>query len=100
MQFSKKVFKISKHVVFNTIFIGGWTARGDKFEKLVGFLYTAQSYLIESEKPLYDAINQAINNLGSVMSSGNDADYYLSHYTKCRLSASDARIKDRLRKKN
>ena len=73
MQFSKKVFKISKYVVFNTIFIGGWTARGDKFEKLVGFLYTAQSYVVESEKPLYDDINQAINNLGSVMPSWNGA---------------------------
>ena len=40
---------------------------------LVGYLYTAQSYVVESEKPLYDDINQAINNLGSVMSSGNGA---------------------------
>jgi len=87
--------------------------RAEKFEKLVGYLYTAQSYVVESEKPLYDDINQAINNLGAVMSSGKEtdikkyeallnslvdryADYYLSHYTKCRLSASDARIKDRL----
>jgi hypothetical protein len=87
--------------------------KADKFEKLVGYLYTAQSYVVESEKPLYDDINQAINNLGTVMSSGQDADikkyeallnslvdryadYYLSHYTKCRLSASDARVKDRL----
>lgn len=87
--------------------------RADKFEKLVGYLYTAQSYVVESEKPLYDDINQAINNLGTVMSSGKDidirkyeallnslvdryADYYLTHYTKCRLSAPDARVKDRL----
>ena len=73
MQFSKKVFKISKHVVFKTIFIGGWTPRGGKFEKLVGYLYTAQSYVVESEKPLYDDINQAINNLGYVMPSLNGA---------------------------
>jgi hypothetical protein len=69
--------------------------------------------VIESEKPLYDDINQSINNLGDIMSSGKDtdikkyeallnslvdryADYYLTHYTKCRLSASDARVKDRL----
>lgn len=87
--------------------------RAEKFEKLVGYLYTAQSYVVESEKPLYDDINQAINKLGNVMSSGKDADikqyeallnslvdryadYYLLHYTKCRLSASDARVKDRL----
>ena len=87
--------------------------KAEKFEKLVGYLYTAQSYVIESEKPLYDDINQAISTLGDVMSSGKDtdikkyeallnslvdryADYYLSHYTKCRLSASDARVKDRL----
>jgi len=87
--------------------------KADKFEKLVGYLYTAQSYVVESEKPLYDDINQSINNLGSVMSMAKDAeikkyeallnslvdryaDYYLSHYTKCRLSANDARVKDRL----
>jgi hypothetical protein len=87
--------------------------RADKFEKLVGYLYTAQSYVVEVEKPLYDDIVNAINNLGTVMSVGKDtetkkyeallnslvdryADYYLSHYTKCRLSASDARVKDRL----
>ncbi len=87
--------------------------KAEKFEKLVGYLYTAQSYVVESEKPLYDDVNQAINNLRTVMASGKDADikkyeallnslvdryadYYLSHYTKCRLSAADARVKDRL----
>lgn len=87
--------------------------RADKFEKLVGYLYTAQSYVVESEKPLYDDINQAINNLGAAISSEKDADikkyeallnslvdryatYYLSQYTKCRLSSSDALVKERM----
>lgn len=87
--------------------------KADKFDKLVGYLYTAQSYVVESEKPLYDDITNAINSLAAVMSAGKDsdikkyeallnslvdryADYYLSQYTKCRLSASDARVKDRL----
>jgi hypothetical protein len=87
--------------------------RAEKFDKLVGYLYTAQSYVVESEKPLYDDIVNSINNLGTVMSTGKDTelkqydallnslvdryvDYYLSNYTKCRLSSSDARIKDRL----
>lgn len=87
--------------------------RADKFEKLVGYLYTAQSYVVESEQPLYDDITRSISNLGAVMASGKDADvkkyeallnslvdryadYYLNHYTRYRLSAADARVKERL----
>jgi hypothetical protein len=88
-------------------------SRADKFEKLVGYLYTAQSYVVENEQPLYADITKAIERLGTVVASNKEADlkqyeallislvdryveYYLGYYTKCRLSAADARAKDRL----
>lgn len=88
-------------------------AKADKFEKLIGYLYTAQSYVVEEEKPLYDDIVANINKLGSVLNSGSEAEtkkyetllkslvdsyaqYYLKQYAKCRISASDARKKDKI----
>lgn len=87
--------------------------KAEKFEKLVGYLYTAQSYVVEEEKPLFDDIKMAIEELPKVLASTNEnemkkyeallnslvdryADYYLSQYTKCRLSNSDGLVKARL----
>jgi hypothetical protein len=87
--------------------------RSEKFEKLINYLYSAQSYVVESDQPLYDDINSAIGELPTVMASGKDADlkryeallnslidkyadYYISYYTRCRLSQADARLKDRM----
>lgn len=89
--------------------------RADKFDKLVGYLYTAQSYVVESEKPLYDDIAAAIQKLPEVLSNkkeseitqysalltsliGRYTDYYLHQYAKCRLSRTDALTKERLLK--
>ena len=87
--------------------------RARRFEKMIGYLYTAQSYVVESDQPLYDDMNEAIGKLGSVILSDKDAEirkfeslltslrdryveYYTGYYTKCRLSAKDARTKDRI----
>ena len=87
--------------------------KAEKFERLVGYLYTAQSYVAEEEKPLFDEMKTTINNLSNVMASAKDsdikkyesllnslidryADYYLNHYTRCRLSRQDALIKERV----
>lgn len=87
--------------------------KADKFERLVGYLYTAQSYVVEQEKPLFDDIKAAIDQLASVLASHDNAesrryearlrslveryaDYYLSQYTRCRLSNSDALAKERI----
>lgn len=87
--------------------------RAEKFEKLIGYLSQAQSYVVEGEKPLYDNIVNSINDLPKVMASDKDseikkyeallnsmkdlyADYYLGQYTKCRLSKSDALVKERM----
>jgi hypothetical protein len=91
--------------------------RARKFEKLIGYLYTAQSYVVESDQPLYDDMNAAIGKLGSVILSDKDAeirkfesllnslrdryvDYYIGYYTRCRLSDKDARSKDRIMNSN
>ncbi len=69
--------------------------------------------MVESEKPLYDNIVNAISDLPKVIVSEKDseikkyesllnsmkdlyADYYLGQYTKCRLSKSDALVKERM----
>ena len=87
--------------------------RADKFERLVGYLYTAQSYVVESEQPLYNDITNAIENLSKVIISDKDsdfkkyeallnslvdryADYYINYYAKCRLSPGDFRIKEKI----
>ena len=85
--------------------------RAIKFENLIGYLYTAQSYVVESERPLYEDINSSIQKLPQVLQIDEDneyvmyetllnslvnhyADYYLSQYLKCRLSHTDSLIKD------
>jgi len=87
--------------------------KAEKFEKLVGYLYTAQSYVVEEEKPLYDNMKSAIDGLPTVVSSTKEpeikkyeallnslidryADYYSSQYTRCRLSKKDALAKVRI----
>lgn len=88
-------------------------SKADKFEKMVDYLYRAQSYVVESEKPLYDDIHTAINQLPEILSAQNAtketqysarltslsdryADYYVEQYTKNRLSSSDAATKRQL----
>jgi hypothetical protein len=87
--------------------------KAEKFEKLVSYLYSAQSYVVESEKPLYDDITNAINGLPVVLADDSDqkikayetllnsligryADYYIGQYSKCRLSNPDALAKTRI----
>jgi hypothetical protein len=87
--------------------------KAEKFERLVGYLYIAQSYISEVEKPLLDDIKSAIDNLPAVVASTKDADskkyeallnslidryadYYLNKYTRYRLSKQDALIKERI----
>jgi len=88
-------------------------AKAEKFERLVGYLYTAQSYVVQEEKPLFDDIKTAIDSLPNVLSSTKDADikkyeallnslidryadYYLGQYTRCRLSKQDTLAKERI----
>lgn len=87
--------------------------RATKFEKLIGYLYTAQSYVVESERPIFDDMSAAIQKLPQVLQLDDDneyvkyesllnslvdqyADYYLAQYLKCRLSHPDALKKDAL----
>jgi len=87
--------------------------KAEKFERLVGYLYTAQSYVVQEEKPLFDDMKGAIDSLPVVVASDKDADakkyeallnslidryadYYLHQYTRCRLSKHDALAKDRI----
>ncbi|KAA9332669.1 DUF6079 family protein [Adhaeribacter soli] len=115
-----KAFKLSEEQLINTFQAYAYCNRVDKlknkaekFEKLVGYLHTAQSYVVQEEKPLFEDIKAAIEKLPTVLSSDQDAEikqyeallnslidryaeYYLSQYTKCRLSKSDALAKDRI----
>lgn len=87
--------------------------KSEKLERLVGYLYTAQSYVVQEEKPLFDDIKATIDSLPSVLASSKDADfkkyeallnslidryadYYLSQYTRCRLSKQDDLAKVRI----
>jgi len=87
--------------------------KADKFEHLIAYLYAAQSYVVEAEKPLYDDIKTAIEKLpqiivstvpteitqySSLLNSLKEryADYYLAQYTRCRLSKHDALVKERI----
>ena len=87
--------------------------KAEKFERLVGYLYTAQSYVVQEEKPLFDDIKSAIDSLPVVVASAKDsdikkyeallnslidryADYYILQYTRCRLSKQDALTKERI----
>lgn len=87
--------------------------KAEKFEKLIAYLYTAQSYVVEQEKPLFYEIKTAIDQLPEVLASNKEADikkyeailnslidryadYYLNQYTKCRLSKQDWLVKVRI----
>ncbi|MCX6272564.1 MAG: DUF6079 family protein, partial [Bacteroidetes bacterium] len=87
--------------------------KAEKFERLVAYLYSAQLYVVQSEKPLFDDIKTAIDSLPSIVSSNKDADtkkyeallnslidryadYYIAQYTRCRLSKHDALSKERI----
>lgn len=94
-------------------FVDKLKEKAEKFERLVGYLYTAQSYVVEAEKPLFDDIKVTIDKLPQVVTSNVSAeiaqynsllnslidryaDYYLHQYTKCRLSKQDALVKERI----
>lgn len=115
-----KAFKYTEEEIHAAFAAYAWceqieklTERAARFEKLVNYLYTAQSYVVESEKPLYDDMGAAIGRLGAVLQGGQDAEikqyearlnalvdqyaqYYLDQYARCRLSAADARTRERL----
>lgn len=87
-------------------------AKADKFEGLIKYITQAKSYVVESEKPLYDNMEKAVDELAEKLSSDDKtqkqyesylnslidsySDYYLAQYTKNRLSYSDAQKKDSL----
>ena len=87
-------------------------AKAEKFERLVGYLYTAQSYVPDGN-PLFSDIKKAIDDLPDVVASTkeadlkkyeallnalveNYADYYLQQYTRYRLSKQDELVKTRI----
>lgn len=87
--------------------------KAEKFEQFVGYLYSALSYVVEVEKPLYDEIKLAIEKLPQIVVSQvpaeisqytsllnslkeRYADYYLNQYTRCRLSKQDDLAKVRI----
>ena len=87
--------------------------KSEKFEKLVGYLYTAQSYIAPEEKPLFDDIRTAIDSLPTIVASNKDAEdkkyeallnslidqyaeYYIKQYTRHRLSKADALTKEKI----
>lgn len=87
-------------------------SRADTFEKLVGYLITAKSYLPESNE-LFEEITTTIDQLPVVLAKDDNngikkyetrlnglidryADYYLSQYAKYRLSSADAAKKEGL----
>jgi hypothetical protein len=87
--------------------------KAEKFEKLIGYLIIAQSYVVQEEKPLFDDMKVAIEELPEIITNGKDmevkkyeaklnslveryADYYLQQYTRCRLSKHDSLAKERI----
>jgi hypothetical protein len=87
--------------------------KAEKFERMVGYLYTALSYVVEAEKPLFDEMKSAIDKLPQIVTSqvpaettqytsllnsliDRYADYYLNQYTRCRLSKQDDLAKVRI----
>lgn len=90
--------------------ISNLKSKAEKFEKLITYLSQAESYVLESEKPLYDNIEKAIKELPeklqadekvqkqyeSVLISLIDSysEYYFTQYTKNRLNYSDSQKKD------
>lgn len=87
-------------------------AKADKFEGLIKYITQAKSYVVESEKPLYDNMEKAIDELAEKLSSDDKiqkqyeaylnslidsyTEYYLTQYTKNRLGYTDAQKKDSL----
>lgn len=84
--------------------------KADKFEGLIKYMTQAKSYVVESEKPLYDNMENAIAELSEKLQADNKvqkqyesllnslidsyADYYLTQYTKYRLNYTDAQKRD------
>jgi hypothetical protein len=88
--------------------------KAEKFEKLAGYLYSAQSYIPETE-PLYTETGDALTQLPARLTADNEvmlrqyetllnslidryADFYLAQYAKRRISKADAMTKERLMK--
>lgn len=77
------------------------------------YLIIAQSYVVQEEKPLFDDMKAAIEELPHIIINAKDAevkkyeaklnslveryaDYYLQQYTRCRLSKQDSLTKERI----
>lgn len=107
-----KSFKLTEEVLLNDFAsfkfcqkVESLNKRAEEFEKLTGYLYTAESY-ISDEEPLKKEIVSALAQLGEVIICENNAElkqyeallkslkdrysqYYLQNYAKYRLSAQD-----------
>ena len=86
--------------------------KAKKFEDLIKYLTQAKSYVVESEGPLYDDMQNAIDELGEKLNGDakvqkqyesklrslidSYADYYLKQYQKNRLSYADGQKRDQL----
>ena len=91
-------------------FVSTLKTKADKFESLIRYITQAKSYVVESEKPLYDNIENAIDGLADKMQADDKtqkqyesllnslidsyADYYLAQYTKYRLNYADAQKRE------
>lgn len=87
-------------------------AKAEKFEGLIKYIDQAKSYVVESEKPLYDNMENAIAELSDKLQADDKiqkqyeaflnslidsyCDYYLTQYSKNRLNYTDAQKKDSL----
>lgn len=87
-------------------------AKADKFEGLIKYITQANSYVLESETPLYDNMKKAIDDLAEKLKADDKTqkqyeaylnslrdsycEYYIKQYTKHRLSYADAQKKDML----
>ena len=87
-------------------------SKAEKFEGLIKYLSQATSYVVESEKPLFDNMEKAISELADKLQSDEKTqkqyeaylnslidsycEYYLVQYSKNRLNYTDAQKKDSL----
>ena len=87
-------------------------AKADKFERLIRYITQAKSYVVESEKPLYDNMEKAIAELPEKLNADEKVqkqyeaylislidsycEYYLSQYVKNRLNYTDSQKRDSL----
>lgn len=87
-------------------------SKAEKFNGLIKYITQAKSYVVESEKPLYDNMEKAIAELAEKLNADEKTqkqyeaylnslidsycEYYLTQYTKNRLSYTDAQKKDSL----